>query len=410
MKKFYIVLAEEQNSSLFTLDSRQENNFTFNQRAGILKREYNKNWTSKALELKPGSVLKEFKITRENICFSPRKLLKDHSYIISYLKKKSKHWKIAFRVFENHRIIIKGNKLLKNEFKHFSILIKIFLQNQTKLIEIGEGNVSGLKFNQNGLSRRIEDVLTNNRNKKKISLKSSVPVILNSGGGGILLHELLGHCLEADYISQGVSPFTVQDIGKKILPESINLTTKNPQDTFFKNIRCDDEGEKTETDWLIRQGKLVNIMSDYFYKKLLNLKSSGFCRVEDFTCIPRPRMYALYLQPGKYSPDDLLLSTPLGIYAGEFGNGKVSFKKNSFYFDIHDARLIEKGKLSTPLGSLTLKGNILSVLQSIEKIANDFRFDHGNSYCHKNGQMLPVRIGQPSVKINNLSVVKSIYD
>jgi TldD protein len=118
----------------------------------------------------------------------------------------------------------------------------------------------------------------------------------------------------------------------------------------------------------------------------------------------------LYLQPGKLSPDDLLATTPFGIYAREFGGGKVSFSKHSFYFDIHQAYLVEKGKLSSPLGSLTLKGKIQPVLQSIDQIANDFRFDHGNSYCQKNGQLILVRIGQPSVKIRNLSVVKSIYD
>ncbi|MCP5105708.1 MAG: metalloprotease TldD, partial [bacterium] len=102
----------------------------------------------------------------------------------------------------------------------------------------------------------------------------------------------------------------------------------------------------------------------------------------------------------------LIASTPLGLYAGEFGEGKIYFDKNIFYFNIRDARLIENGKRSVPLGNIMVKGDIGEVLSSVDMIADDFRFDKGNSYCFKNGQTLNVRVGQPTVKINNLYVTK----
>ena len=123
-----------------------------------------------------------------------------------------------------------------------------------------------------------------------------------------------------------------------------------------------------------------------------------------------PRMYALYLQPGKYNTEDLVESTRFGIFAKEFGEGKVFFNKNMFYFNIKSAYLIEKGKMSQPLGSIIMSGNITDILNSVDMIANNFRYDKGISYCIKNGQTVNVRVGQPTVKINNLYVSKGYND
>ncbi len=142
----------------------------------------------------------------------------------------------------------------------------------------------------------------------------------------------------------------------------------------------------------------------------MDLKNCGHSRVEDFTYLPMPRMYALYLKPGNYDPEELVTSTSSGVYAREFGEGKIYFDKNVFYFNIHDARLIEKGKRTIPLGSIMVKGDISEVLESVEMVANDFRFDKGISYCFKNGQTLNVRVGQPTVKINNLWVTNDAND
>jgi TldD protein len=117
-------------------------------------------------------------------------------------------------------------------------------------------------------------------------------------------------------------------------------------------------------------------------------------------------MYSLYLKPGDYYPEELIDSTLYGIYGREFGEGKIYFDKNIFYFNIRDARLIEKGKLTLPLGNIVVTGDIIEVLSSVDMVANDFRYDKGVSYCFKNGQTLNVRVGQPTVKINNLYVTK----
>jgi len=121
-------------------------------------------------------------------------------------------------------------------------------------------------------------------------------------------------------------------------------------------------------------------------------------------------MYALYLKPGNFHPDELIASTKYGVYAKEFGDGRIYFNKNLFYFNIKEAFLIENGSLSYPLGNVVVRGNIIEALNSVEMVADDFRYDKGISYCFKNGQTINVRVGQPTIKIKNLYVTREIND
>jgi TldD protein len=115
-------------------------------------------------------------------------------------------------------------------------------------------------------------------------------------------------------------------------------------------------------------------------------------------------MFAIYVQPGSYPAEEIIASTPYGIYAREFGDGGLDFGAGRFFFNIRQSYLIEKGRLTAPIGSLTVSGQIREILNDIGMVGNDFKYDRGVSYCQKNGQILPVRVGQPTIKINKLFV------
>lgn len=423
MKKFSVDLIEDNFFYNFTYDSYDRKEYIFRKKTGILKREYNGSWISSSFELNSTNdakayVSKDFKSSNldkfetNSLEFSPGKLLRDNEFILNFLRSLDlKEWKIVFRVKSLNRLMINNkNKELRNIFVHYSMIIKLKLNNCRNYIEIGEGSTGSFKFNQTGLSLRIKDVINNHKNQKKHDFKGKIPVVLNSGDGGIIFHEILGHSLEADYIYQKLSPISIHDVGHQIISKNVNLATEYEGDMFFAKIICDDEGVLPKSSVLVENGILRNLISDIYYKGLLNIKNSGYSRVEDFAKVPMPRMFAIYLKPGPYNAQELIESTKHGIYAKEFGEGKTYFNKNSFFFNINEAYLIENGKLTSPLGSIIVKGNIMEALNSVDMVADDFRYDKGISYCFKNGQTLNVRVGQPTVKINNLFVNRNFND
>jgi len=416
MKDFTVDMVEQTNTRYFSIDSGDRKEYLYKKRTGLMQREINDKQVSKSIELNSladarplvtGKISAASLKTRDkDIPFNPGKILRDNEHILDTLRQlQPKEWKMIVRSNHTQRIIIKPrHKTKKTTFTYFSLLIKLRLEDQREVIEVGEGSVQALKFNQDGLCSRIKRIVDNHRNSKPRQFSGKVPVILNSGDGAILFHEILGHSLEADYIYRKQSPITFGDIGKPIVSKNVTLVTAYDSDTFFKGIPCDDEGETAQSSVLVEKGVLRNVISDSFYKQRLGLKNCGFSRVEDFTRSPLPRMYALYLKPGNYHPEELIASTENGVYAGEFGDGKVYFDQDFFRFNIREARLIKNRKLSDPLGSIVVQGNILEVLNSVDMVANDFRFDKGISYCFKDGQTINVRVGQPTVKINNLYV------
>ncbi|MCK4836994.1 MAG: TldD/PmbA family protein, partial [Candidatus Aminicenantes bacterium] len=414
MKKFSVNLIEDNRINIFSIDSKNQTENTFLKRSGVLRRHYDGSWSSSSIELDSMNGAKNWiakvnlpqswRKQKESVVFDPGKILRANRYLFDFLESvKGIEWKVNFRMHSMKRLIINNQNSQSNTtFNHFSILVKLKLPSLRNFIEVGEGNTAQLKFNQNGLSLRIKDILDNHRKSKRSSINRKMPVVLSSGDGGIIFHEILGHSLEADYIYQRMSSITKDDIGKKIISENVSLDIDDRNDPFYKNRVYDDEGETAGFSRLVERGVLCNLISDFFYQELLKIRSCGHSRVEDYTKIPMPRMYALYLKPGPYDAEELIESTPYGVYAKEFGDGKIFFNKNLFYFNIKAAYLIEKGRITSPLGNIMVRGNITEILNSVDMIANDFRYDKGISYCIKNGQTLNVRVGQPSVKINNL--------
>jgi len=411
-----IDLVEQTDSWYFSVDSKEKKESRFKRKCGLLQRQFNESRIGKSIELTHPEDAKPlishkvpataFKQKPDETAIHFPRLLRDNEPVLRALKSLDlAEWKVIFRAYHSGRIILeKGQKAKKPNFTYYSILVKMRLKHQRKFIEIGEGTVQHPRFNQDGLILRARKVVENHLQAKPQKFQGKVPVVLNAGDGAILFHELLGHSLEADYIYHGQSPISLEDRGKKIISGNVTLTTRDETDPFFKGAICDDEGGKVESHILVENGILRHVISDRFFKEQMNLEGAGHCRVEDFSRTPMPRMFSLYVKPGEYHPDELISSTPFGVYAGEFGEGKVNFEKNLFYFFIREAWLIENGKLTAPLGSVVVRGNIFEVLNSVEMVANDFRYDKGISYCFKNGQTLNVRVGQPSVKIGNLFV------
>ncbi len=418
----HVELIEDSSRRCLSIDHKNRMGYFFKNNKGLLARKYDDAWENSSIELgslaeaeKYLSSKRKFKLDLERETdnpFLPGKILRDNEYILNILQNLNiPGWEVVFRANRTRRIIIKKeHKKRESDFIYYSILIKLRLKGRRNFIEIGEGSVQEAKFNRSGLGARINELVENHRHSRHIEFHDRAPVILSPGDGGILLHEILGHSLEADYLYREISPLSLADIGKTVISENVTLTTGDAHDDFFKQINCDDEGEDTNPLLLVKNGTLKNVIADSFYKELLHLKHGGHARVSDFTGAPMPRMYALYLKPGEYHPQELIASTKYGVYAREFGEGRVYFDKNLFYFNIKDAVLIENGRFSFPLGEVVVRGNIIEALNSIAMVADDFRYDKGISYCFKNGQTINVRVGQPTVKILDLFVAKEIDD
>jgi predicted Zn-dependent protease len=422
MKPFQVDLIEENASHVLSVDSAARQDYSFRHRCGLLKRRYNGSWESSARALKSVRQARSLLDTRSPLPkdlelrplppMDPGKVLRDHEYLFEFLKSaKLATWRVWFRCQSLRRLVVnQSGKTVQNAQDHFSLLVKARLKDHPDEIEAGEGNPRSFRFNLDGMTTRIADMATNYRTRREPPIGRKLPVVLDPGDGAIVFHEILGHSLEADHIHQGMSQISLSDVGREIVSPNVTISVDSARDPFFENWHSDDEGETVSSPLLVERGVLRGIISDSFYSRQMK---SGFCghsRVQDFTRIPMPRMYALYVAPGGDRREDLFRSTPFGIYAREFGDGKVLFFKNYFYFNIRDAFLIEDGKVTAPLGNIFVSGNIGEVLNSVDMVADDFRHDKGISYCQKNGQTLNVRMGQPTVKIDNLWISRGGND
>ena len=245
MKDFNVDMVEQTNTWYFSIDSGDRKEYLYKKRSGLLQREINDKHTGKSIELNSltdarplvtGKIsAASLKTLDKDISFNPGKILRDNDYILDTLRKlQLNQWKVIVRANHTHRIIIKNKgKEKKTAFTYFSLLIKLRLEDQGEVMELGEGSVQALKFNQDGLSSRIKRMADNHRNSKSRQFSGKVPVILNSGDGAILFHEILGHSLEADYIYRKQSPISLGDIGKSIVSKNVTLVTAYDNDTFF---------------------------------------------------------------------------------------------------------------------------------------------------------------------------------
>jgi TldD protein len=231
----------------------------------------------------------------------------------------------------------------------------------------------------------------------------TMTVVLGSGWPGILLHEAIGHGLEGDFNRKGTSAFTGR-IGERVATEQCTVVDDGTLVGRRGSLTVDDEGTPTRCNTLIEKGVLKGYMFDKMNARLMNQKSTGNGRRESFAHTPMPRMTNTYMLPGQYDPDEIIGSVDKGIYAPNFGGGQVDITSGKFVFSASEAYLIENGKKTVPVKGAMLIGSGPEVLTRVSMVGNDLKLDAGLGTCGKDGQSVPVGVGQPTIRIDSLTV------
>ncbi len=231
----------------------------------------------------------------------------------------------------------------------------------------------------------------------------TMPVVLGSGWPGILLHEAIGHGLEGDFNRKGTSAFTGR-IGERVATEQCTVVDDGTLVGRRGSLSVDDEGTPTSCNTLIERGVLKGYMFDKMNARLMGVKSTGNGRRESFAHTPMPRMTNTYMLPGRYDPEEIIASVDKGIYAPNFGGGQVDITSGKFVFSASEAYLIENGKKTVPIKGAMLIGNGPEVLTRVSMVGNDLKLDAGLGTCGKDGQSVPVGVGQPTIRIDSLTV------
>ena len=231
----------------------------------------------------------------------------------------------------------------------------------------------------------------------------SIPVVLGNGWPGVLIHEAVGHGLEADFIRKGTSVFT-DKVGQRVASPIVTVVDDGTIAGRRGSLTIDDEGNETHCTTLIDEGILRGFMHDETSARLMKQKTTGNGRRESFAYLPMPRMTNTYMLAGQSKFEDLIASVEYGIYAPHFGGGQVDITSGKFVFSTSEAYLIEKGKVTKPVIGATLIGSGIEVMQNISMVADELELDPGIGVCGKEGQSVPVGIGQPALKIDNITV------
>ena len=231
----------------------------------------------------------------------------------------------------------------------------------------------------------------------------TMTVVLGPGWPGILLHEAIGHGLEGDFNRKGTSAFANR-IGERVAAPACTVVDDGTLPNRRGSLNIDDEGIPTQCTTLIEDGILRGYMQDRLNARLMGQRPTGNGRRESFAHVTMPRMTNTYMRPGQYDPQEIIGSVKRGIYAVNFGGGQVDITSGKFVFSASEAYAIENGRLGAPLKGATLIGNGPDVLTRVTLVGNDLKLDEGVGTCGKEGQSVPVGVGQPTLKIESLTV------
>jgi TldD protein len=231
----------------------------------------------------------------------------------------------------------------------------------------------------------------------------NMTVVLGSGWPGILLHEAIGHGLEGDFNRKGTSAFSGL-VGQRVASDLCTIVDDGTLHGRRGSLSIDDEGTPSENTVLIENGILKGYMQDQLNARLMGVKSTGNGRRESYAHLPMPRMTNTYMLPGQHNPEEIIKSVKKGLYAKNFGGGQVDITSGKFVFSTSEAYLIEDGKITRPVKGATLIGNGPDVLTKVSMVGTDLALDSGVGTCGKEGQSVPVGVGQPTLKIDGLTV------
>lgn len=231
----------------------------------------------------------------------------------------------------------------------------------------------------------------------------SLPVVMSSGWSGVLLHEAVGHGLEGDFNRRGSSNYSGK-IGQKVASELCTIVDDGTLDGKRGSLAIDDEGTPAACNTLIENGVLVGYMQDKHNARLMGAEPTGNARRESYAHTVMPRMTNTYMRPGQSDPADIIASVERGIYAAHFSGGSVDITSGNFVFSCDEAYRIENGQIGAPIKGATLIGNGPDVLNRVSMVGNDWALDTGVGVCGKHGQSVPVGVGQPTLKVDSITV------
>ena len=230
-----------------------------------------------------------------------------------------------------------------------------------------------------------------------------MPVVLGSGWPGVLLHEAVGHGLEGDFNRKGTSTYAGR-MGERVASPGVTIVDDGTLPGRRGSLNVDDEGTPTTCTTLIEDGVLVGYMQDTLNARLMGMAPTGNGRRESFAHLVMPRMTNTYMLAGKHDPEEMIRSVKKGLYAVNFGGGQVDITSGKYVFTATEAYLIEDGKITAPVKGATLIGNGPETMQQVRMIGHDLALDEGVGVCGKDGQSVPVGVGQPSLLIDGLTV------
>ena len=231
----------------------------------------------------------------------------------------------------------------------------------------------------------------------------TMTVVLGPGWPGVLLHEAIGHGFEGDFIRKGTSAFA-KSMGAKVASELCTIVDDGTLLNRRGSLSVDDEGVPTECTTLVSNGRLSGYMQDKHNARLMGVKPTGNGRRESFAHLPMPRMTNTYMLPGQSDPQEIIASVERGLYAVNFGGGQVDITNGKFVFSASEAYLIENGKVTRPVMGATLIGSGPECLMRVSMVGTDLKLDEGVGTCGKEGQSVPVGVGQPTLKIDAMTV------
>jgi TldD protein len=230
-----------------------------------------------------------------------------------------------------------------------------------------------------------------------------MPVVLAAGSSGILLHEAIGHGMEADFNRKGTSIYS-DKIGKPVARPFVSIVDEGTQEHARGAINVDDEGNAVDKTMLVEGGTLTTYLHDSISAKHYGVKPTGNGRRESYQHPPMPRMRSTYMLPGPHGKEEIVKSVKKGIYCTNFTNGQVQIGAGDFTFYVKNGYMIEDGKITRPIKDVNIIGNGPKVLELVDMVSDDLEIDEGGWTCGKNGQRVPVSQGLPTVRVSSITV------
>jgi TldD protein len=336
-------------------------------------------------------------------------LVKETYKAASQFDKKIKEAKIVFSDQIRHTTILNSEGLLISDIQPLVKLTCLCLAEKSGKREAGFSGGGGRVGMDYFLKDLTPSEIASEAAQEALNLLDAVippagemPVVLARGHSGVLIHEAVGHLLEADFNRKKTSIFW-DKLSKKVANDKIFIHD-DPTIPFFRgSYNIDDEGAIPKKTSLIEGGKLVGFLQDKLSAKLMGMPQTGHGRRQDYTCIPIPRMSNTYIDRGEEEPEDIIKSVNRGFYAHKFQGGQVE-DSGKFTFSVSSGFLIEGGKFTAPVKQATLIGTNIDILQKIERVGSDLTFGLQTGTCGKEGQAAPVTDGCPTLKISGMTV------